>query len=175
MLNKTLFIALICPFFAVAQTENVYIQNDTEAIAANILNQYEAEKIMGEAVRLAENTFTKQGDTLVYKCAYSARTSDAAKEMPAYLGMMIQEFATEALATQAFADIKQSNTDPTMVETVFNLGSEAYFYTDNPQRNFYFILVRKQHKLFRMKLNVVTSKASLEAFKMFAIVATNLM
>lgn len=175
MFNKTFLIALICPFFALAQTENIYVQDDRAAVAVNLLNQYEAEKIMGESVRLAENTFRKHGDTLEYKCAYAAKTRDSAKEMPAYLGMMIEEYSSEALATQAFADIKQSNVDPTMVETVFNLGSEAYFYTDNPHRNFYFILVRKQHKLFRMKLNVVTSKASLEAFKTFAILATNLL
>jgi hypothetical protein len=43
------------------------------------------------------------------------------------------------------------------------LGSEAYYHTDGTA--FYFFLVRKEEKMFRMKLNKVTSHSSETEFK----------
>ena len=46
------------------------------------------------------------------------------------------------------------------------MGDEAYFHSDG--QNFYFIIVRKGEKMFRIKVNKITSTTSLKEFNMIA-------
>ncbi len=50
--------------------------------------------------------------------------------------------------------------------SVMDLGDESYFHTDSV--NFYFIMVRKNRKVFNMKVNKITSFTSPEQFKLVA-------
>jgi hypothetical protein len=136
---------------------------DTAAIASRLLTLTDAKKIMGEPARLTDNSFTKKGDTLEYKCEYTALAQDAVTSKTGQLYFMYEKYKGIAAAANAYKAIYQGNSRHKGVEIVSGLGSEAYYHTD--QTGFYFFLVRKNEKMFRMKLNKVTSHSSQTEFK----------
>jgi hypothetical protein len=139
------------------------IQTDTVAIASKLLTLTDAEKIMGEPAKLTCNTFIKKGDTLEYKCDYTALSQDAINSKMGKLYFMYEIYGGVAAAANAYAAIYQANSRHQGVEVVSGLGNEAYYHSD--QTGFYFFLVRKNEKMFRLKLNKVTSRSSVVEFK----------
>ena len=75
---------------------------------------------------------------------------------------MIEQYSKELAAKNAYNGIKVANQNHEGVKTLQNIGDEAYFHSDN--ENFYFILVRKGKLMFRIKVNKITSKTSLDKF-----------
>jgi len=143
--------------------EPCIIQTDTVAIAPKLLTHTDAEKIMGEPAKLTCNTFIKKGDTLEYKCDYTALSQDAITSKMGKLYFMYEIYSGVAAAANAYAGIYQANSRHEGVEVVSGLGNEAYYHSD--QTGFYFFLVRKNEKMFRLKLNKVTSHSSVMEFK----------
>lgn len=143
--------------------EPCIIQTDTFAIASKLLTLSDAKMIMGEQVKLTGNTFIKKGDTLEYKCDYTAISQDAITSKTGKLYFMYEIYDGIAAAANAYGSIYQANSKHKGVEIVSGLGNEAYYHSD--QTGFYFVLVRKNKKMFRLKLNKVTSHSSETAFK----------
>lgn len=139
------------------------IRADTLAIASKLLTLTDAEKIMGEQAELTGNTFVRKGDTLEYKCDYTALSKDTITSKIGKLYFMYEIYAGGAAAANAYAAIYQSNRGHEGVEVVPGLGDNAYYHSD--QTGFYFLLVRKKEKMFRLKLNKVTSRSSATEFK----------
>lgn len=139
------------------------IQSDSVAIASKLLALSYAEKIMGEPAELTCNTFIKKSDTLEYKCDYTALLQDEKTGKTGKLYFMYEVYAGVAAAENAYTAIYQANSGHEGVEIVLGLGDEAYYHSDGI--NFYFFLVRKNEKMFRMKLNKVTSHTSEMYFK----------
>ncbi|HWH63643.1 MAG TPA: hypothetical protein VNS50_10230 [Ginsengibacter sp.] len=143
--------------------EPCIIQTDNDAIASKLLTLSDAEKIMGESAELTCNTFTKKDDTLEYKCDYTELSQDIVTGKTGKLYFMHEVYASIAAAENAYTSIYEANRRHEGVEVVTDLGDEAYYQSDG--KNFYFFLVRKGEKMFRMKLNKVTSYSSEAAFK----------
>ena len=143
--------------------EPCMIQADTVAIASKLLTLTDAEKIMGEPAKLTCNTFIKKGDTLEYKCDYTALSQDVITGKTGKLYFMYEIYGGVAAAANAYTGIYQANSRHEGVEVVSSLGNEAYYHSD--QTGFYFFLVRKNEKMFRLKLNKVTSHSSVVEFK----------
>jgi len=143
--------------------EPCMIQADTVAIASKLFTLTDAEKIMGEPAKLTCNAFIKKGDTLEYKCDYTALSQDVITGKTGKLYFMYEIYGGVAAAANAYAAIYQANSRHEGVEVVSGLGNEAYYHSD--QTGFYFFLVRKNEKMFRLKLNKVTSHSSVVEFK----------
>jgi hypothetical protein len=143
--------------------EPCIIETDSDAIASTLLTLSYAESIMGEPAELTCNTFIKKGDTLEYKCEYTALQQDIVNGKTGKLYFMYEVYASVAAAQNAYTSIYQANRMHDGVEVVAGFGDEAYYHTDG--HAFYFFLVRKEEKMFRMKLNKVTSHSSEAAFK----------
>jgi len=152
-----------CNKTSVLNDEPCIIQTDSAAIASKLLTLSSAEKIMGEPATLTCNTFIKKGDTLEYKCDYTAISQDEVTGKTGKLYFMHEVYASVAAAENAYTSIYRSNSGHQGVEIVPGLGDEAYYHTDG--KNFYFFLVRKNEKMFRIKLNKVTSHSSEAEFK----------
>jgi hypothetical protein len=163
------YIISLAGFFATYQkaptnvNEPYITQTDTSAIASKLLTLADAKKIMGEPVQLTGNTFTKKGDTLEYRCDYTAIAQDAITSKTGKLYFMYEKFKGVAAAANAYNAIYQANRRHKGVEVVSGLGSEAYYHSD--QTGFYFFLVRKNEKMFGLKLNKITSHSSEKEFK----------
>lgn len=163
------YILSLIGLFAICQevpanvNEPRIIRTDTAAVASKLLTLTDAEKIMGEQAKLTGNTFIKNGDTLEYKCDYTALSQDAITSKTGKLYFMYEKYGGVAAAANAYAAIYQANSRHEGVEVVSGLGNEAYYHSD--QTGFYFFLVRKNEKMFRLKLNKVTSHSSVMEFK----------
>ena len=139
------------------------IQSDNVAIGSKLLTRPDSDKIMGEASQLTCNTFLKKGDTLEYKCEYTPLAQDAVSGKTGKLGLMDEVYKDAAAAHNAYVAIYESNRSHPGVEIVPHMGDEAYYHSDG--KNFYFFLVRKGERMYRMKLNKVTSHSSEAEFK----------
>lgn len=139
------------------------VQANTVAIAPKLLTLSDAEKIMGERAKLTCNTFLKRGDTLEYKCDYTALSEDVITSKTGKLYFMYEIYSGVAAASNAYAAIYQANRGHEGIEVVPGLGSEAYYHSDKTA--FYFFVVRKNEKMIRLKLNKITSHSSVKEFK----------
>jgi hypothetical protein len=156
-------IGLLATYHKTPINELCILQADTLAIASKLLTLTDAEMIMGEQVKLTGNTFIKKGDTLEYKCDYTAISQDVITSKTGKLYFMYEIYDGVAAAANAYSSIYQANRKHKGAEIVSGLGDEAYYHSD--QTGFYFVLVRKDKKMFRLKLNKVTSHSSETAFK----------
>ena len=139
------------------------IEPESIAVAAGLLTLRDAEKIMGEPAKLSCNTFIKKGDTLEYKCDYTALNRDAKTGKTGKLYFMYEIYAGVPSAANAYTIIYKANSKHEGIEIVKGLGNEAYYHSDGT--GFYFYLVRKNEKMFRLKLNKITSHSSEMQFK----------
>ena len=151
--------------------EPCVIQPDSVAIASKLLTLTDAEKIMGEPAKLSCNTFIKKGDTLEYKCDYTALNRDAKSGKTGKLYFMYEIYAGVPSAANAYTMIYNANSKHEGIEIVKGLGSDAYYHTDGT--GFYFYLVRKNEKMIRLKLNKITSHSSEKQFKTVTIRITD--
>jgi hypothetical protein len=125
-------------------------------------SQSDAEKILGEKAFLSDNSTNTNKDTLEWKCAYTAQSKDHTQGRPGVVYFMLEQYSKELSAKNAYNGIKVANQNHEGVKTLQKVGDEAYFHSDN--ENFYFILVRKGKLMFRIKVNKITSKTSLDKF-----------
>lgn len=139
------------------------IQADSIAIAPKLLTLTDVEKIMGEPAELTCNTYIKKDDTLEYKCDYTALSQDPVTGKTGKLYFMYEIYGRVDAAASAYTAIYQANKGSGGVEVIPGVGDEAYYHSD--QTGFYFFLVRKNEKMFRLKLNKVTSHSSVVEFK----------
>jgi len=144
-------------------TEPCTIQADSTAIASELLSLSFGERIMGEPAKLTCNTFIKKGDTLEYKCDYTALSQDVITSKTGKLYFIYEVYASVIAAKNAYTSIYQANSGHEGVEIVPGLGDEAYYHSDG--RNFYFFLVRKNKGMIRLKLNKITSHSSGAEFR----------
>jgi len=162
------FFAILILFSACSKTSNdagdpCSISSDSLAIANKLLTPSGAERIMGEQANLTCNTYFKKSDTLEYKCDYTALLKDETSGKIGKIYFMYEVYSSSVKAKHAYNAIYQANKMHDGVKLEVGLGDEAYYHTDGT--NFYFYLVRKNQKMFRMKVNKVTSHSSESQFK----------
>ncbi len=150
-------------------------KTDTVAVAAaqrhndfrlqEIFTLNDAEEILGQKAVLKDSATTVRRDTTMYSCAYAAEQKDkTGKEGVIYF--LIEEYSDITSAHSVYAAIKAANDSHEGIKPVHDLGDEAYFHSDGD--NFYFIMVRKGGRMFRMKVNKITSHTSLNEFNLVA-------
>jgi hypothetical protein len=124
----------------------------------------DAEKILGEKAFLSDSSSIVKRDTLEYKSAFTAFSKDQKSDRPGVIYFMIEQYSRDKSAKDAYHSIKAANEQHEGVKTLQGLGDEAYFHSDG--QNFYFILVRKGNRMFRIKVNKITSHTSLNEFNL---------
>lgn len=143
----------------VSQTHNLLDPN-------NFFTLSDAEKILGEPAHLTDSTMKIEGDASTYSCAYAANSKDKKTGKTGAIYFMFEQYAQVASAQKVYSSIKTANEGHEGIKELQDLGDEAYFHSDG--ENFYFILVRKGDKMFRMKVNKITSATSLDEFNLIA-------
>ncbi len=128
-----------------------------------LLKLTDAEKIMGEAVHLADSSTKNEQGIVSYRCGYKANAVTG--DRPGAVYFLFQHYDQVANARQRFTSTKTSN-ESLGVETLTGLGDEAYFHTD--KEHFYFIMVRKDNRVFNLKVNKLSNTTSLDEFKQIA-------
>jgi hypothetical protein len=125
----------------------------------------EAESILGERAFLKDSSTNKNADVTIVQCAYAANDTDKKTGKLGVIYFFAEEYSTPEAAHKSYADIREANKQ-NGIKDIDTLGDEAYFHSDN--ENFYYIMVRKGTKGFRIKLNKITATSSLDAFRIAA-------
>lgn len=133
---------------------------------SQLLTEEEAERILGQPAHLSDSLTTISSDVLEYKSTYTADTVNQHDGKLGNLYFLVEEYAQLNAAKDSYASIKKSNEDHEGVKVLTGVGDEAYFHSDGD--NFCFLLVRKGNKMFRMKVNKITSKTSIDDFNLVA-------
>jgi hypothetical protein len=131
----------------------------------NLFTLTDAENILGEKAQITDRSMSPGEGVAVYKSTYTANNIDKKTGKTGNIYFMIEHFAQDSTAKSIYAGIKQANENHG-IKVLDDLGDEAYFHSDN--QNFYFILVRKGTKMFRMKVNKITGNTSLDQFNSVA-------
>lgn len=126
----------------------------------------DAEKILGEKAFLSDSSSKIKKDTLESKSAYTTYSKDQKTDKTCVIYFMIEYYGQESSAINAYNSIKVANEKHEGIKIVHDMGDEAYFHTDN--ENFYFILVRKGKIMFRIKVNKITNRTSLNEFNVIS-------
>ena len=137
---------------------------DTSFFNRVYFSKSDAEKILGEEAYLSDSSSAVKKDTLEIKRAFTANSKDAKTDKLGVIYFMIEEYNQEASAKNAYNSIRVANEKHEGVKIVHDMGDEAYFHSDG--QNFYFYLVRKSNRMFRIKVNKITSHTSLEEFNL---------
>jgi hypothetical protein len=124
----------------------------------------DAESILGETAFLSDSSSAIKKDTLEWKAAYTAYSKDPKTDKTGVIYFMIEQYSQDSSAKNAYNFFKVANETHEGVRTVHDMGDEAYFHSDG--ENFYFILVRKGNRMFRIKVNKITSHTSLNMFNL---------
>ncbi len=143
-------------------------KNDTADSTFNpeaLLSVSDAEKILGEPAILKESAVTIENGASVYKSSYVALKEDTRTGKTGIIYFMFESYSSTEAAKEMYSSIKRSNEDHEGIKVLKDMGDEAYYHSSD---NFYFILVRKGEKMFRMKVNKTTSKSSDDEFMLAA-------
>jgi hypothetical protein len=132
----------------------------------NIFTESDAEKILGEPVNLTEDSTAVKKDTFEYRSTYTAKNKDQRSGKTGAIYFIIEKYSTASAAHNSYEFIRKLNEKHEGVKILAGFKDEAYFHSDG--ENFYFILARKGDKMFRIKVNKLTSTTSLEAFNVIS-------
>lgn len=130
----------------------------------------DAEKILREPAHLIDSSATIKNNILAYSSAYFADKIDTITGKTGSIYFTFEKYDQISLASKKYTSTKKAN-ENNGIQTVDNMGDEAYFHTDG--QGFYFIMVRKGVNVFNLKVNKITSNTSLEEFKLFPKKITN--
>jgi hypothetical protein len=134
-----------------------------------LLVQDEAEKILGQAVRLTENRSDLKGNVRQCVCAYGSLTNDqtGGQDLKLFFSLEQQESNPSAeQARQLMESTKSDNAHDLVITNISDIGDEAFLLGDLPNRHF--IMARKGAVIMRLQVTRTTNRTSLEALKTFA-------
>jgi hypothetical protein len=123
------------------------------------LSLSEAEKIMGEPLRLTDSSSAYANGAHNYKCTYTGITKDDKTGRIGKLYYMFEEYDKGSEAHRVYEGFKIANEKNSPL-TNLPFGDEGYYQGPPGPPNF--ILVRKANKMLRFKVNKSTSHTSVD-------------
>lgn len=139
--------------------EVIDIKDTIEIPTGELFQLMDAEKILGEPAHLEDSSGKMKNG--VYHFLSSYKAFNQKKKIRGVIYFLIEKYQSDTAAHSKYSFIKKANEDHG-IETIKDLGDEAYFHTD--KKNFYFIMVRKGSQVFNLKVNKLTEYTSLEDF-----------
>ncbi len=134
-----------------------------------LLLQADAEKILGQPVRLTQNISELKGDVRQCSCAYISVAKDKTTGQDTHLYFAVEQREVNPSAEQAqqvMESTRSSNAHDTTILTLSGIGDEAFQLGDQPNRPF--IMARKGGVIIRLQIREATALTSLEKLKAFA-------
>jgi hypothetical protein len=126
-----------------------------------LFTKADAERIMGEPLRLTNNTPSSTPQAASHLYGYEA-VAKVATGRPGAIYFLFEQYHDEAEAIKRYVGTRDAN-KPMGIEELPGLSDGAYYHTDG--QHFYFIMVRKGKYVFNIKVNKITQTTSLAEFK----------
>jgi hypothetical protein len=134
-----------------------------------LLTQSDAEKILGQAVRLSGENSERKGEIRQCSCMYTsvAKAPSTGQDINLYFSFEQKEGSPSAeQAQRVMALTKSENAHDTVITDLSGIGDEAFRLGEEP--NVHFIMARKGAVVIRLQIKQATEKTSLEELKNFA-------
>jgi hypothetical protein len=126
----------------------------------------DAEKVMGETATQLDSSAERGKGVLLISRSFAANKEETGTHKRGKIYFLMEVYDQLNAAKQKYTFIKKANAGHEGVETLANLGHEAYFHSDG--KNFYFIMVRKGNYVFNIKVNKITRNTSKGEFLLLA-------
>lgn len=143
---------------------------DEKIKLCQFLSSAEAEKILGQPVRLVETNSKIEGDVSRSDCIYTGISKDkvSGKDINLYFSFERKaQNPTVEEARKVFESAYRKINEPELsVQLLSEIGDESFIISNPP--HFHFIMVRKGEIIFRIKMNKAAETTSLEELKAFA-------
>jgi hypothetical protein len=135
--------------------------NCTKSIAQSsyILTLPEAEKIMGEPMKLNDSSSSYANGIHSFQCSYFGFVKDSATGFEGRLYYMYEDYDKESEAHKVYEGFRISNEKNSPLKN-FAVADEGYYQV--PPGPPPFILARKGTRLYRFKINKSTINSSVE-------------
>jgi hypothetical protein len=131
-----------------------------------VLDVGEAVRILGNESRLEKFTAYLDGETRAYQSSFRDDRPDPATGKTGILGYMYEEYQS-AEAARSFLDstLKANRLSPEHAIRMQG-GAELHYFTGGDVIRM--VMIRKENRLIRLKVNPVTSRYNLVGFRMVA-------
>lgn len=126
----------------------------------------EAENIFGKPAHIKDSLFKYSSGLLRFQFTYKANSIDSITGEMGTLFFGFEQWEQTSLAKSGYDLIKAENEKNYTVKTLDQIGDEGFVAND--QSNNPFIMIRKDKKIFKLKLRNVSNKNSLDELKVLA-------
>ena len=126
------------------------------------LTKIDAENILGQTAALTDSMSRNKGSISIFQCTYTANDKDADTGKLGAVYFMVEHYNNPSSAKEKYQSFKISNQNSPGFQLFGDIGDEAWFLTD--EENFCLLVVRKNDKMLRLKVNKLTSKTSVKTF-----------
>jgi hypothetical protein len=137
--------------------------------SCQLLTQADAERMLGQPVRLTENASELRGDVRQCKCAYMGVTKDKASGQDCALYFSLEQKVVTPSAEQAhqvLVSTKEANAHDKVIRDLRGIGDEAFLLTNDS--NSHLIMARKGVIILRLQVKRAAGTRSLEEVTAFA-------
>lgn len=152
-----IFTSVLISLYSCSQTNKRTHAAVIDEASVQYIIQADAEKILGQPAMLTDSSVEKKDNTVKYRNTFTAKDSTITGNRIAHLYCLFETYNDESSAKKNFEDILSGNQDMPNFKKI-NIGDEALQHTDN--ENFNLIIVRKNNKMIRLKVNKLTSLTS---------------
>ena len=137
--------------------------------ACQLLTAAEAEKILGQAVKLTHDKAGVEGDLRICRFGYISLAKDPASGQQTQMFVSLEQKVNNPSAEQArqvLETVRVENTHDLDLTMIQGVGEEAFLLSDRP--SLYLFMARKGGIIMRLQIRSATEKTSVENLKAFA-------
>ena len=134
-----------------------------------LLAQSDAEKMLGQPVRLTQDTSVLKGDVRQCLCAYMGVSKDKASGQDSVVFFSLEQKEANPSAEQArqvLVSTKEANAHDTEIADLTGVGEEAFLLSND--LNSHLIMARKGAIIMRLQVKRAAGEKSSDAIKAFA-------
>lgn len=123
----------------------------------------QAEEILGEPARLTDKKVATVNGITTYSYAFKAISGETSPGKGHALYFALERYPDADRSARDFAVIKTSNQTHPGFNVLSDVGDEGFVQTD--RKNFYFMMVRRNASIMKLKLSKISDKTSFEVFQ----------
>ena len=139
---------------------------DSSLQAFHSLSFYDAKKILAQPPYLNDSIWEFNGGIWKYKCVYVGNFKDSITQQKPRMYFGFEHYKKTVDAKIFYDLIKKENAKTSSVISLDQLGDEAFLTKD--ALNGPFIMIRKDKKIFKLRLYNITSDSSVNELQVFA-------
>jgi hypothetical protein len=146
--------------------DNTQVKPGKTVALSDLFTLTDAEKILGEPAHLKDSSTSYKNRLIIFQTSFEANEKKADEVKTGVIYILAEEYDNVSSAHNKYISIKKANEGHEGIKTLENHGDEAYFHSD--YENFYFVMIRKDARVFTMKVNKITTATSLDEFNAIA-------